>query len=226
MTTVKIKINTHKHGNINPVDLTIGKILPDSPTFDNKFILCDVDGVLLDWAAGFDKWMFKKGYTYKDSTAYLMEDRFENLTHDEGKKFIKEFNESEDIGDLEPLRDAVVGVRVLYSLGYNFATISSHSSLDEACERREECLSRIFGKEIFSSYIHLDTGADKDTVLERYNTLDYWWIEDKTENALAGAKVGLRSLLMHHDFNASDNHEELTRVHTWEDIVRVITTSA
>ena len=191
----------------------------------DNLILCDVDGVLLDWAAGFDSWMIKQGYVHRagSETAYLMEDRFENITKEEGRRRIREFNESTDIGNLLPLRDAVEGVAKLANLGFDFAVITSHSDVDAACDLREKCLKDTFGKETFSYFVHLETGSDKDHALAPYKGVNAWWIEDKTENALAGANVGLRSILVHHDFNADDHHEELTRVHTWNDIVELIT---
>ena len=215
---MKRRINTDKYSDINSLHI----FHMNGP---DNLILCDVDGVLLDWAAGFDNWMIKQGYVHRvgSETAYLMEDRFENITREEGRQRIREFNESTDIGNLSPLRDAVEGVAKLVSLGFNFAIISSHSDLDAACDRREQCLKDIFGKDTFSYFVHLETGSDKDIALASYQDADAWWIEDKTENALAGARVGLRSILVHHDFNADDQHEELTRVHTWNDIVELIT---
>ena len=189
----------------------------------DKVILTDVDGVLLDWATGFDNYMLGKGYQHRAGfeTAYLMEDRFENITRAEGKKLIREFNESVDIGNLLPLRDAVAGVVKLASLGFRFGVITSHSDVDAACERREQCLIKLFGN-VFDFFMHLETGADKVDALRPFTGSNLWWIEDKTENALVGAEAGLRSILVHHEFNSDDHHEELARVRTWSEIVDLI----
>ena len=54
---------------------------------------------------------------------------------------------------------------------------------------------------VFEKYVYLDTGADKDEELEAYRDTGCLWVEDKVENAIAGAKVGLESVVMSHGYN-------------------------
>jgi FMN phosphatase YigB (HAD superfamily) len=190
-------------------------------TMSDRLILTDVDGVLLDWAAGFDAWMLSKGYQHDQEHAYLINERFHGLTYEQSKQLIKEFNESEDIGNLAPLRDAVAGVHILSQAGYKFGVITSHSDVDHACARREQNLRRHF-TDVFDFFIHLPTGSDKDHILEQYRGKDYWWIEDKTENAIAGHDRGLRAILVHHEHNRDDQHDGLHRVHRWQDICALV----
>lgn len=188
-----------------------------------KTILTDVDGVLLDWAAGFDRWMIAQGYQHRPGQehAYLINERFQELTYEESKAKIREFNESEAAGNLKPLRDAREGVYRLAAQGYTFGVITSHSDHPEACRRREELLFREFG-DVFESFHHLGTGDDKDHALEPYRGTGFWWVEDKTENAVAGQKVGLKAILMDHKHNSEDRPENVRRVYDWNDIVDII----
>ena len=189
-----------------------------------KLILTDVDGVLLNWAAGFDAWMLDKGFCHVPGNehAYLMNERFIDVEYDQGKQLIREFNESEAVGNLVPFRDAVEGVHKLAKAGYKFGVISSHSDVPHACAQREHNLKEHFG-DVFEFFVHLPTGADKDDALEPYRDSGLWWIEDKTENAIAGAVRGLRALLMDHEHNNTDKPgRDTIRVFDWNSIVTLV----
>ena len=84
-------------------------------------------------------------------------------------------------------------------------------------------LENIFGKGTFKELICLDTGSHKDEALAEYKGSDAYWIEDKLENAEAGAKVGLKSILLTHSHN---ENEKLTngiqRADNWSEIVDII----
>jgi phosphoglycolate phosphatase-like HAD superfamily hydrolase len=186
-------------------------------------ILTDVDGVLLDWAAGFDNWMMAQGFQHVPGNehAYLIDQRFIDVEYNQSKKLIREFNESKDVGNLMPLRDSIDGVRMLSSHGYRFGVITSHSDVDHACKQREENLLKHFG-DVFEFFVHLPTGSDKDEALDPYRGTNLWWVEDKAENALAGRDRGLRSLLMHHEFNADDQLDGVVRVKNWREIYNTV----
>lgn len=168
----------------------------------NKIILTDVDGVLFDWHTAFDAYMQEHGYnivsdikTYSLTTAYGIE-------HDEKMHMVRQFNNSAAIGWLEPHYDAVEIVRDIHdNHGYKFEVISSMSDNLAARNRRINNLNNVFG-DVFSNYIFLDTGADKGAALLPYKDSGCFWIEDKVENAQAGLDVGLRSIIMEHEFNA------------------------
>ena len=82
----------------------------------------------------------------------------------------------------------------------------------------------MFGDSVFEKYIYLDTGADKDEVLEQYRGTGCWWIEDKPENANVGSVVGLNSLLVDHDHNIHASlQDNVIRVRNWKDIYHIIT---
>jgi hypothetical protein len=69
--------------------------------------------------------------------------------------------------------------------------------------------------------VYLDCGADKDEALAKYKETGCYWIEDKPENAMAGQKVGLNSLLMAHGHNVNYDGAHV-RVQNWKEIYEII----
>ncbi len=174
----------------------------------NNVILTDVDGVMLNWEYAFDIWMQKnKGYpkplpgqpTYDISKRYC-------ILPGKGKELIRQFNESAAIGFLPPLRDAVHYIRKLHEeQGYVFHVITSLSTDRSAGELRTMNLKKLFGETAIERFVYLDTGADKDEILEQYRDTECMWVEDKMENAVAGLRFGLNSILMEHGYNMQDS---------------------
>jgi hypothetical protein len=186
----------------------------------NKIILTDADGVLLDWEYAFDVYLQTHGFNKVEGGQfkYNIGKRY-GIDPDQGKKLVKIFNESAGIGFLPPLRDAMFYVKRLHEEhGYVFHCITSLSTDENAQELRKMNLRKLFGKTAFEKFIFLDTGADKDHVLEQYRDSGLWWIEDKTDNAVVGQKVGLKSLLMEHGHNMDFEHAEIPRVKNWKEI--------
>jgi len=188
---------------------------------NNKTILVDADGVLLDWVYSFRGWMDRHGYKMVEPNAYQM-DKCYGLSREEGARLCRMFNESATIRKLSPLRDAVKYVRKLHEEhGYVFRVISSLSVDEYAHRLRTKNLIEIFGSTVFESYVYLDTGADKDEALEPYRGSGCYWIEDKEENANLGDKLGLDSILMRHPHNAS-YVGPAHRVMNWKEIYEYI----
>lgn len=188
----------------------------------NKCILTDADGVLFDWEYAFDQWMKRHGYVKHNSGDYKIHINYD-LDEKETKRLIRMFNESAWIRKLPPLRDAIHYVKKLHSEhGYIFHCITSLSNDDYSQHLRTKNLREMFGDSVFEKYIYLDTGADKDAVLEQYRDTGCWWIEDKPENADVGLSVGLNSLLVNHDHNR-DYTGQATRVYNWKDVYNLIT---
>jgi len=189
-----------------------------------KIILTDADGVILDWEYAFSVWMEQHGFkTVEDSQfKYDIGKRY-GIEKEQAKKLIKMFNESAHMGFLPPLRDAMFYVKRLHEEhGYQFHCITSMSSDENAQELRKMNLRKLFGETAFTKFIILETGADKDEVLEKYRDKGYWWIEDKITNAEAGHNVGLKSLIMEHGHNMDFDHPEIPRVKNWKEIYEKI----
>ena len=185
----------------------------------NKIILTDADGVLLDWEYAFDVYMRQHGFNKVDggNLKYNIGARY-GIDGDQGKKLIKIFNESAHMGFLPPLRDAMYYVKRLHEEhGYVFHCITSLSKDENAQELRRMNLKKLFGETAFEKFIFLDTGADKDEVLEQYRGSGYWWVEDKIVNAQVGHDLGLKSLLMEHGHNM-DNPVPFPKVKNWKEV--------
>ena len=189
---------------------------------NEKIILTDCDGVLLSWETAFNEWMHQKVYVkkveavYDISTAYVIEKT-------EGKRFVKEFNESAWMGFLPAFRDARSGVARLVEAGYQFLVITSLSLDEKARLLRISNLKNIFGKDVFTDVICLDTGADKDDALDPFRDSGMYWLEDKTENAVTGAQMGLKSIIIAHGHNEDAiGMADIERVASWADIADII----
>jgi len=182
----------------------------------HKVILTDADGVLLNWGYAFDVWMTEKGYTAENKLEYNVGTIY-GITKEESRKLVREFNESAHMGFVPPLRDAIQYVRKLHEEhGYVFHLITSMSKDENAQKLRTMNIKKLFGETAFTKFIYLDTGADKDEVLAKYEGTDYTWVEDKVENAIAGAKVGLDSIVMEHGYNMHDENFPLMK--GWKDV--------
>ena len=190
-----------------------------------KLILTDADGVLLDWEWAFNVWMQEHGFEEVPGSKlnYDMSVRY-GIPTEQVKKLIRIFNESAAIGFLPALRDAVYYVKRLHEEhGFRFHCITSLSLDPNAQKLREMNLNKLFGTSAFERIVCLDTGADKDEVLQEYEGTGCYWLEDKIENAEAGYRAGLRSLLVEHGHNMHYHHEGITTVKNWREIYQLIT---
>src|SRR6056300_146916 len=192
----------------------------------NKIILTDADGVLLNWEYAFCTWMEQHGYTQieKGNQYYDIAERF-GISKEEAKAKVKIFNESAAIGFLPALRDAMFYVKRLHEEhGYVFHCITSLSLDPSAKKLRQMNLEKLFGPTAFAVLECLDTGADKDKALRKYEDTGYYWIEDKMENAVVGLEMGLKSILVEHGFNMNDSIPVgMKKCVNWKEIYEHIT---
>ena len=187
-----------------------------------KKILTDCDGVLLDWETPFHEWMRARQYNQVRADSYHIHAMYDHLAQDEAKRLVKEFNDSAWISSLPIFRDADYGISKLFDHGYRFDVITSLSLDPYAKKLRRINLDEQLGGDAFDELICLDTGADKDDALEKYNGTGYWWIEDKPENCDTGLKFGLRPILIDHPHNQWYTNPDVVRVKTWKEVCEVI----
>ncbi len=187
----------------------------------DKLILVDCDGVLLDWKYAFYKYMNENGYTVIEESQYDIAKTF-GIDKEQARILVRQFNESARIGFLPGLRDAIKYVKKLHSEGYVFHCITSLSTDYYAGKLREQNLERLFGKDVFERVVCLDCGADKDDGLLPYKDSGCIWVEDKPENAECGLNMGLRSILIEHDFNKDYENNNLVKVKNWKEIYESI----
>ena len=182
-----------------------------------KIILTDVDGVILDWAKGFDQFL-EQHYKIKvkDPTQYTAHLRWEG-TREQMKTLTWHFNMSAWMRYLEPLRDSVEIIKKLGQEGWKFIAITSMHTDEYSHKLREQNLQDLYGN-VWEKVICLLTGADKDQALLPWKDSGYVWVEDKFTNAVLGADMGLQSVLMKHDFNAYMDDTRVTKVDNWQQI--------
>lgn len=189
-------------------------------------ILTDVDGVLLDWESAFHNWMTTHhGHNQNGNyTSYWLEDRYDIPRYDIYNK-VKEFNESSQIGFLEPFRDSVHYVKLLNEKhNFKFVAVTALSTELTAIKLRTYNLENVFGKNIFTDVYSIETAACKRDILTDLSKQYYgsWWIEDKAENADVGLECGYRSILIKHDHNA-DYSGSAVVANNWSEIYEHIT---
>ena len=70
--------------------------------YNNKVILTDADGVLLNWEYAFTVWMEQHGHTQVDDANFIYDigKRFGLESNNMGHRLVKQFNESAAIGFL------------------------------------------------------------------------------------------------------------------------------
>lgn len=191
-------------------------------SLDEKLILVDCDGVLVDWVYAFDMWMSEHGYKKVDQSQYDLNKCY-GIPRKESKMLVRMFNESARIQSLPPFRDAVKYVKKLHEEhGYVFHCITSLSANPDAIKLRKYNLKQLFGETVFERIICLDTGADKDKALLPYKESGCLWVEDKPENCDVGIDLGLNGVLMAHLHNLRNPGKTEHRVQTWKEIYELI----
>ena len=197
---------------------------------NDKVILTDVDGVLLNWEWSFKTWLKEHFFTTKGRElveivpgSYEMNERY-GLTVEEGKEYVRLFNKSAAIGFLPPQRDAMYYVDLLHRKhGFTFQVITSLSKNVHACHLRTENLKKLFGETTFRGFTYLDTAEDKDEALAVYKDSGLPWVEDKLLNAEAGTHAGLDCYLMEHGHNMHYKGDIITMVKNWQEIYEQLT---
>ena len=190
---------------------------------NEKVIITDVDGVLLDWTHTFRGWMKTKGYNVINPEEYRINVQYD-IHRELAKQYIRAFNESADIAFLTPHLDAIKYVRKLHEEhGYVFHVVTSQSNNKNAQNLRIQNLKNVFGDTVFEEFTILDTGADKNDALKKYRGSGCYWIEDKPENAEVGVDLGLEGILMEHDHNKDYLNVNIKTAKNWKEVYNIIT---
>lgn len=194
----------------------------------NKRILTDCDGCLLNWEYAFRLWISEHGYEPKyegDGKYHYGLDKTYGVSEEEMMDLVITFNESAAIGFLPPLRDAMYYVKKMHEEhGYYFHAITSMGDDPHAAKLREMNLNKLFGDTTFEKIVCLPTASTKQNILGQYKADGYngYWIEDKISNALEGAELGFKALLMEHGHNMNHPHDDYTIVKNWKHIYEII----
>lgn len=190
---------------------------------NEKLVLVDCDGVLVDWMYSFDSWMKEHGYNAVAGVDSYDLDKTYGVSKPEMKVLVRNFNESAAICCIPPLRDAVKYVRKMHEeLGCVFHCITSLSLNQYAAKLRKDNIENLFGKTAFEKIVCLDTGADKDEALLPYIDSGCLWVEDKVSNAELGARMGLTAVLMEHSYSVDYHNDDIIKVKSWKEIYEMM----
>jgi hypothetical protein len=190
---------------------------------DNKIILTDVDGVLLNWLSPFYAWMRELGFKQVSTSSYHLNDNF-GISREEAFRYVNEYCHSQYMGSLDPFYDASIYVPKIAALGYRFVAITSITDDPSIAKLRAHNLVNHFGN-IFDDVICLPLGDSKVGVLDSYRGTNLIWVEDKLENAIAGGRRGLNAMLIDRPYNWQPdfkNNNHYTRIDGWETIYKFI----
>lgn len=190
-----------------------------------KLILTDCDGVLVNWNAGFARYMASRGFPQIPNTdsEYSISIRHGISSH-QAVECIKEFNESRHIADLNPFADSVDNVLTLSNLGFRFIVVTSLSEHPDAHEYRTTNLKNIFG-DVFDEIRCIEQGASKAATLLEWADTGYFWIEDHMRQAEAGHEAGLKTVLINHPYNShykTDLFPTVSFETPWAEIVNMV----
>lgn len=164
-------------------------------------ILFDCDDVLLNWAAGYRKYLLEHHgvSTNGERPASWNMQAWTGLDKARIGSTIGHFNEqTEAFGELEPVPGAVEGIRKLSAEGHELVVITSCSDEVACIERREWNLINEFG-DVFSELTCLPRHISKFDALAKY--APSLWVEDNFDNACVGLEVGHRSMMLEYPHN-------------------------
>lgn len=190
---------------------------------DDKLILVDADGVLLNWEYAFHVWYQHHGNVLVKEDYKLYErinDQY-GLDSREEERAVGVFNTSAAIGFLPPLRDSVEYVEQLASKGFRFHVITSVSDDENVARLRRMNLTKLYGN-VFDHVECLPIGSKKKDYLSKFKDSGLFWVEDNIHNAEDGLAVGLQPLLMEHGHNMDYKNSEIPRVKNWKEIYEIV----
>lgn len=175
----------------------------------SKYILTDVDSVLLNFDTGLFSWISKKGigalpYTNADvefSTRL-------NLSKEATQLLIDEFIVSEEFAKLKPYKDSQSVIKDLAKQGFKFIAITACGTDSEVKTARRKNLANQFG-DVFEDILFTPVGGSKKEHLRRWENSKMLWVEDHVGHAIDGAKLGLRSVLIDHPYNKINDAEHM-----------------
>lgn len=180
-------------------------------------LLCDVDGVLLDWSSTFIEWAESRFGPLPPRTT-----KDPNFAHewlgvdpDIGYRIIQEFQSTEALSHLPAYPDAVQRLRELRSRGFIITCVTTCGVQPILRERRTRNLVEHFG-DIFSQIICLPVHSTKLSTLQAFQR--GVWVDDATYHVDSGHQAGHLSFFMHRDQHPVPESSTWEIVRDWHDL--------
>lgn len=186
-----------------------------------KYILTDVDGVLLDWFTPFKAFVKKMGRRTKGAAPsdWHLEQWLPDLTWKQITNLILEFNASETFEVLPAFHDAEAYLPKLHWMDFKIVAITSCDDSKEVVKARKRNLLLAFG-DIFHEIHCLSLGQSKKKLLRSYPKS--WWVEDRWDNATLGVECGHRAIIYTQPHNKKHSSPCVFRADSWMDIYKHI----
>jgi FMN phosphatase YigB (HAD superfamily) len=166
-------------------------------------MLVDCDGVLLNWESPFDEYVRKKyGVSMVDSGEYYLTQRY-GIDSQLADVMTKDFNQSSEFSDLPVLPGAVEALCDIHRRGVTIICVTSTVAGALTGDLRKKNLAKHFGSAIGEIHL-LNVDQCKRAVLSQWRDSGHIWVEDLPKNAIVGAELGLRSILIDAPYNRGD----------------------
>ena len=187
-----------------------------------KYLLTDVDGVLLDWVEGFCDFantVLGTNVNPNDIETYDMLENFE-ITMQQKNTLINTFHTvSPKFRELSSFRRSLDVLPWFMDRGYTLIAITAVSNHPNTRDNRLANLHGVFGP-IFSDVHFTNPGEPKTEFLKVYP--QSIWVEDSPEHAMEGLEVGHHTFLMDQPYNEDYPCGGITRVNNWIDIYKIV----
>jgi len=185
-------------------------------------LLLDVDGVLLDWLAGFEQFLLDHApHLHKDFSGMEQAQDLEQLlglTTQQMDEWVSRFHLHEQFAHLQPLPGATQAIRIL-APWCRISCITASGSSPVCQTARRKNLHHVFG-DVFDEIICVDRSVDKPPHLEKFQP--GYWVEDQLRNALMGMHAGHESFLQDAVYNRQVHHAQVRRVDNLLEVADII----
>ena len=191
----------------------------------DKVFLTDVDDCLFAWHDAFVEWVgvhYPRFIPVSDSEwiQWEIRNKFENMTQEEAETCLVHFNTSAKQRFMPAKLDSEIWVNKLIKEGWKFIAITSVSDDPDVYKLRKMRLEELFPGGLLKLHC-LPLHHGKEKCLAQYADGEYYWIEDKLKNALAGLSYNMKPLLIAHEYNRTEN-SNIQRVKNWEEIYGIL----
>ncbi len=191
--------------------------------YDHKVILTDIDGVVFDWHTQFVNWMEMQGYKSTGMKHHDADIHLEfGIDYQEALVKKEEFNTNMISSTLEPYGEADKWINKLYEEDYRFIGLTSFSDKPIAQYYRYLNLEDYFPTDCFASMIFLSPGETKREVLEEFSGTNLIYVEDRILNVNSALRLGLKPVLMSHEYNGHFKREPVFVANDWGQIYNYI----
>lgn len=185
-------------------------------------ILCDVDGVLLDWTSRFPYFLQKKGFAHEAAIMMHANEEWktvEELTGLESTaalELVEEYCRSKYMKYLAPYKDALIAVNHLKRY-YDFVAVTAISDHPDTIQNRTDNLE-FWYPNAFKEVHCVGVDGDKQAILSKYPPTV--WIDDSPKHIAEGLRAGHKCIRLQRDSRANTVPSLIAR--DWTEISNLI----